>query len=94
MIMEKSKIQKFVEGLMNSELTDSQQSVVLSTDESLIGAANNPDCSNYSEKACTGANRTCINYGDACAEGTNGKCKNLPGDLKPGGSTIGSAENP
>lgn len=44
MIMEKSKIQKFVEGLANSELTDSQQSVVLSTDEALIGAAINPGC--------------------------------------------------
>ena len=38
MIMEKSKIQKFVEGLANSELTDSQQSVVLSTDAESIGA--------------------------------------------------------
>lgn len=44
MIMEKSKIQKFVEGLANSEMTDSQQSVVLNTDESLIGAATNPGC--------------------------------------------------
>lgn len=42
--MEKSKIQKFVEGLANSELTDSQQSVVLSTDAESIGAGDNTGC--------------------------------------------------
>lgn len=94
--MEKSKIQKFVEGLMNSELTDSQQSVVLSTDEALIGAATNPGCRNSVPKACNGENEGCINYGDSCENGTNPECTNkpVPGGITSGGSTIGSAEKP
>ena len=96
--MEKSKIQKFVEGLANSELTDSQQSVVLSTDESLIGAAINPGCSNSSADACEGDNNKCTNYGSAGKHGYNMECKNSnkpnPGDLTPGQTQIGNAEKP
>lgn len=94
MIMEKSKIQKFVEGLANSEMTDSQQSIVLSRDGELIGAADNPGCSNYNEDACTGTNENCVNYGKACTNGVNPHCKNLPSGVTPGGSTIGKVENP
>ena len=84
--MEKSKIQKFVEGLANSELTDSQQSVVLSTDAESIGAGDNSGCKNSYAEACNGDNSRCTNYGDACVRGTNPECENkpLPGGLTPG----------
>lgn len=96
MIMEKSKIQKFVEGLMNSELTDSQQSIVLSTDVESIGAGNNSGCKNSYAGACKGDNSKCTNYGNACVDGTNPDCENKPnpGDLTPGESQIGNAEKP
>ena len=96
MIMEKSKIQKFVEGLANSELTDSQQSVVLSTDAESIGAGDNSGCKNSYAGACKGDNSKCTNYGNACVEGTNPYCENKPnpGDLTPGQSQIGNAEKP
>lgn len=89
--MEKSKIQKFVEELANSEMADAQQSLILSTDEALIGAATNPGCRNYSAKACNGENEECINYGDACENGLNPNCVNK---LKPGETQIGNAEKP
>lgn len=94
--MEKSKIQKFVEGLMNSELTDSQQSIVLSTDVESIGAGNNSGCKNSYAGACKGDNSKCTNYGNACVDGTNPDCENKPnpGDLTPGESQIGNAEKP
>lgn len=96
MIMEKSKIQKFVEGLANSELTDSQQSVVLSTDAESIGAGDNSGCKNSYAEACNGDNSRCTNYGDACVRGTNPECENkpLPGGLTPGQTQIGNAEKP
>ena len=98
MIMEKSKIQKFVEGLVNSELTDSQQSVVLSTDVESIGAGDNSGCKNSYAGACKGDNSKCTNYGSACKHGYNTECKNsnkpLPGDLTPGQTQIGNAEKP
>lgn len=68
------RISAFLDTLFENGLSESQQSVVLSADTSLVGGANT--CINQSSTTCTGENSGCTNYG-YCGDKNSG-CLNKP----------------
>lgn len=73
------KIREFVRTIESSQMTDEQQSLVLSASTVIIGGSNGRgECSNYDADACGGVNRRCTNYG-VCGTSDNTKnCINKP----------------
>lgn len=70
-----SRIDSFVESLRQSELTDSQETVVLTGSLEKIGGHNDGNCVNKNENDCSGTNRGCTNHG-VCLKGLNIDCRN------------------
>lgn len=68
------RISTFLDTLFENGLSESQQSVVLSADTSLVGGANT--CINSSSITCSGDNDGCTNYG-YCGDKNSG-CHNYP----------------
>lgn len=77
--MQLEKIKEFVNTIESSQMTDEQQSLVLSSSVSVIGGTNGSgQCSNYDADACGGVNKRCTNYG-VCGTSDNTKnCINKP----------------
>lgn len=72
----KKQIEEFVQGLLDSTLTDEQQSIVLQNEMDMTGAINPKVCSNAAN-ACRTTNYDCTNYGDYCVGAINeGVCVN------------------
>jgi len=69
------RISAFLDTLFENGLSESQQSVVLSADTSLVGGANT--CINQSSTTCTGENSGCTNYG-YCGDKTVAVLTNQP----------------
>ena len=58
------KIKEFVSTIKSTQMTEEQQSLVLSSSVNVIGGANGSgQCSNYEVEACNGVNKRCTNYG-------------------------------
>ncbi len=83
--MEKySKMENFIDSLVDSSLPLAQQSVVLTSEMSLLGGSSgtttvsNDGCKNSVASACALTNSGCINYGNACVDSTNISCSNKP----------------
>lgn len=59
-----ARIEEFVSSVASRQMTDEQQSMVLSASVNVVGGSNNGgQCTNYSEGSCGGVNRRCTNHG-------------------------------
>ena len=83
--MQLEKIKEFVNTIESSQMTDEQQSLVLSSSVTVIGGSNGSgQCSNYDASACGGTNKRCTNYNGVCGTSDNTKsCINQPGQVEP-----------
>lgn len=92
---QKSEIKKFIESVLDSSVSVDQQSMICSTELSLIGGDNNDGnarCEN-SATACGATNKiVCYNSGNFCNLSDNqGRCFNMEPALPP---TNGSCDPP
>jgi predicted ATPase len=85
MNMQLEKIKEFVNTIESSQMTDEQQSLVLSSCVTVIGGSNGSgQCTNYEVSACGGTNKNCTNYNGVCGTSDNRKsCINHPADINP-----------
>ena len=73
------KINEFVRTIESSQMTDEQQSLVLSASATVIGGSNGKgECSNYDADACGGVNIRCTNYGVCGTSDNKRNCVNKP----------------
>lgn len=73
--MEKSKIEKFVSGIVDATLPEEQQSLILNSDLDSMGG-DNSRCQNYASDACAGKNDRCSNAGSCGERSENEGCFN------------------
>lgn len=74
------KIEEFVSSIESTQMTDEQQSLVLSSSVNVIGGANGSgQCTNYDKAACGGENKRCTNHNGVCGTSDNLRnCVNYP----------------
>ena len=80
-----SRIESFVENLVNNEFTNGQQSMILSADFNVIGG-DNKRCENRGSDACASTNGTCTNVGTCRGDNTR-KCGNMATGFQPAPNT-------
>ncbi len=73
--MEKSKIEKFVSGIVDATLPEEQQSLILNSDLDSMGGANTR-CRNFTPDGCAGKNAECSNAGNCGEKSDNTDCTN------------------
>lgn len=74
--MEKSRIEKFVSGIVDATLPEEQQSLILNSDLDSMGCGTNSKCTNFSADGCKGTNSGCTNAKTCGDKSTNEKCNN------------------
>lgn len=73
------RIKEFVSTIESTQMTEEQQSIILSSTTNVIGSANGRgQCSNYDVDACGGVNKRCTNYGVCGTSDNRRNCVNKP----------------
>lgn len=74
-----AKIEEFVTSIESTQMSEDQQSLILSAPVNVIGGMNGSgQCTNYDPDSCGGVNKRCTNHGVCGTSDNTRNCTNNP----------------